>query len=70
MKLSHWKRENEKNAENAFTVLNVSADIPSYTDQEYTELNLNNEKWDKLETDYLLRMMKHHDMLFVVVHDR
>ncbi|KAI2810340.1 hypothetical protein RDWZM_002657 [Blomia tropicalis] len=67
--LYHWRRDVDKLKEYPFAKMNVVANVPSYSDQEYHQW-LQCDRWTKLETDYLFRMCRKYDLRFIIIEDR
>lgn len=70
VKFSHWQRASDDPKEYPFAKLNRKLTIPTYNINEYnTHLRLNN-KWNKLQTDYLFELAQRFDTRFVIMADR
>ncbi|KAG6821560.1 hypothetical protein H0H93_000069 [Arthromyces matolae] len=70
LELRHWvKASTEDDAEYPFVKYNVSSNVFTYTQDEYTRF-LEDKDWSKEETDYLFSVAREYDVRWFVVYDR
>ncbi|KAG6903468.1 hypothetical protein C0995_005491 [Termitomyces sp. Mi166 len=70
LELCHWaKASSAEDAEYPFAKYNVSTNVFTYSQDEYTRF-LEDKDWSKDETDYLFSVAREYDVRWFVVHDR
>ncbi|KAI5893877.1 uncharacterized protein SCHCODRAFT_01141637 [Schizophyllum commune H4-8] len=70
LELEHWVRAStDPNEEYPFAKYNTRPPIHRYSEEEYANW-LQDEQWNKEETDYLFSVLNEYDMRWYIVHDR
>ena len=69
LRLSHWKKNNDKSTDYTFARFNKTVRILSYTEDEYAR-HLVHPAWTKAESDQLFDLCRRLDLRWPVIHDR
>ncbi|KAF8897712.1 hypothetical protein BD779DRAFT_1492188 [Infundibulicybe gibba] len=70
LELGHWvKASTDPSAEYPFAKYNVTGNVYTYSQDEYTQFLEDNE-WSKEETDYLFALVQEYDARWYIIHDR
>ncbi|KAG5652415.1 hypothetical protein H0H81_005063 [Sphagnurus paluster] len=70
LELRHWvKASTPADEEYPFVKYNVSSNVFTYSQDEYTRF-LEDKEWSKEETDYLFQVARDYDVRWFIVHDR
>jgi DNA methyltransferase 1-associated protein 1 len=69
LRLSHWKKNNDKSTDYTFARFNKTVRVLSYTEDEYAR-HLVHPAWNKAESDQLFDLCRRFDLRWPVIHDR